>query len=374
MKYSISKNNKDPFHIQIQKKIRNEILSGRLKPGDKISNEIDLSKMFHVSRATVRQALQTLQTEGLVHRTPGRGTFVRPSPRIPQFYSNPEWPCVVFIQPSTWIGRILHPFYIRMLQGLKDTLTTKQFSLYYHPMASNSEHIDLARYPNAIAVVLADIHHNKILDRFRNNNIPIISVHEKFYDDDVFCVLPDNVFGGFIATSHLIELDVLPIAHLTGNNVELMDRLKGYRRALAQNSIDYNEKYVIDARSNEDTAYTATLELLRQPEPPRAIFAGSGSMALGAFKAVIDTGLSIPQDISLLGYDDLEVFQFLHPALTTVSQRSYKIGQEVANLIFDLQSGKTNSSRDRFIKPVLIERASTIPSPVNATGIETVLP
>ncbi|SNT20132.1 transcriptional regulator, LacI family [Anaerovirgula multivorans] len=129
----------------------------------------------------------------------------------------------------------------------------------------------------------------------------------------------DSFGGAYEATKYLITLGHVNIAHISGDMEQLtaISRLEGYKKAMVDTGISIKSNLIIKGNYTEDSGYKATKKLL-QKETPTAIFLANDSMAIGAMKAIEESNLKIPDDISIIGFDDIEVARYLEPALTTV--------------------------------------------------------
>lgn len=166
----------------------------------------------------------------------------------------------------------------------------------------------------------------------------------------------DQVFGSYEMTKYLINLGHKNIAHISGPKdwYESQKRLAGFKNALDENNLDCSFTYEGDwsARSG----YNLTKEIIKNKKIT-AIFAGNDSMALGALKAINESGLQVPQDISLVGFDDAPESQFLSPALTTARQDFQEVGAQALNLLLDLIN-KKKTAKNVSIKPKILIRES----------------
>lgn len=135
------------------------------------------------------------------------------------------------------------------------------------------------------------------------------------------CIDIDNELGGKLATEHLIEMGHRQIACITGplHKSDARGRLQGYRKALEEAGIEFDESLVIESGFTEETGAIAMKKLLKRPHPFTAVFACNDHMAFGAFEVLHDAGFTIPQQISLVGFDDVLFARYLTPALTTVN-------------------------------------------------------
>jgi LacI family transcriptional regulator len=173
------------------------------------------------------------------------------------------------------------------------------------------------------------------------------------------CVWLDNEAGGDMATEHLIERGHRRIGHISGplSFPDSRARLLGYRRALERAGIAYDERLVLEGDFREERGYRATRRLLERDLGITALFCANDQSAAGAFRAVRDAGLSIADDISLIGYDDVLLARYLHPALTTVAQPLRDMGRAAAEISLGILNERGAEVRHRF-HPALIERQS----------------
>jgi DNA-binding LacI/PurR family transcriptional regulator/biotin operon repressor len=350
-----------PLYERIRDSIKQQIVLGKLKPGDKLSNEIELAKTLGVGRNTVRQAISELEEQGLIERSRGRGTFIKelPPSLLPgnNLISN-----ILFIQPRHGEGSLNNPFYHDALLALDNSIAKQGYRLTYIT-ADNDKDLQRTNHGTKFAaVIIAGIQNRGFLDYIRPFRVPIISIHEWFPDDDVICIRVDNVLGGFLATQHLIENDRKHIAFLSGrpDNYPFTERHQGYRMAIESNGLEYNSTMVEFGGKNHLEAYHATNALLGQNACIDGIFACMDIVALGALDALKDQGLKIPEDVSLIGYDDRDFAKLLKPPLTTIRQSGKEIGETTAKVLISILSNGTVHSRDILVKPQLIVRDSTV--------------
>jgi LacI family transcriptional regulator len=146
-------------------------------------------------------------------------------------------------------------------------------------------------------------------------------------------VVPGELSGGHAATEHLINAGHERIGFINGEPwmEAAKDRLKGYRRALATADLPYDPALVRDGDWMSGTGFDATLSLMAQPRPPTAIFCANDLMAVGALEALKTLNLRVPDDVSLMGYDDQEISRHTHPPLTTVLLPNYEMGRSAVD-------------------------------------------
>ncbi|MDP4087698.1 MAG: LacI family DNA-binding transcriptional regulator [Bacillota bacterium] len=169
----------------------------------------------------------------------------------------------------------------------------------------------------------------------------------------------DNIGGGYAATRYLIELGHRKIGHLAGDLKKLSGthRFEGYKRALKDAGIDIDESLIARGTFSEASGYRETKKLL-SVQKPTAIFVGNDSMAIGAMNAIKEMGMKIPEDISIIGFDNIELSKYVSPALTTMSSSLFEIASIcVENLISSIEN-EANIAADFTIPLKLVERES----------------
>jgi DNA-binding LacI/PurR family transcriptional regulator len=172
--------------------------------------------------------------------------------------------------------------------------------------------------------------HSDVLEFLDKNNYPVVLALREYTEKfDTFCV--DNFKGGYIATQYLIEKGFKRIGILSGRlDLDLYsDRLKGYQKALDDYGIPFRESYVISAKECEkvNIRFTPKIDkVMNGKEEPDSFFATGDLIAVNAINELRKIGLSVPKDIPIIGFDDIDISPMTYPALTTVSQPLYEIG------------------------------------------------
>lgn len=176
-------------------------------------------------------------------------------------------------------------------------------------------------------------------------------------------VYSDNRQGSILAVDHLTQLGHRRIAHIAGplTSIAGQERLDGYRVGLAKANIEYNESLVIEAPEyDSNSGYVCMKQLLQLPQPPTAVFVMCDLTALGVIHAIHEHGLKVGEDISVVGFDDIELASHIHPALTTVKQNRKAIGRALAQILHRSINNEKVEERT-IIETKLIVRESTTP-------------
>ncbi len=186
-------------------------------------------------------------------------------------------------------------------------------------------------------------------DTLHEHKIPFVVIDQRGeLGPDIPSVGATNWFGGRTATEHLISLGHRRIAVITGPPALRcnQDRLAGYRAALESANIPFDPDLVRSGAFTQETGYDQTPELLELPEPPTAIFAGNDVQAMGVYGALRARGLHVPDDMSVIGFDDVAIASILTPALTTVRQPLIEMGRVGTTMLLHLIAGEPlDSSR-----------------------------
>lgn len=188
-----------------------------------------------------------------------------------------------------------------------------------------------------------------------------VFVHRLFTDGSANSIVPDEVYGGHLATQHLIQLGHRRIGHLLGSPdyFSSEERLQGYKLALEQAGLPFDPALVAPGRYDVEPGYAGARQLLELEEPPTAIFAANDLSAVGAIYAAQDKGLRLPDDLAIVGYDDqTRVATIVRPKLTTVTLPCFEMGQASAELLLSLIQKGVTSKEEIRIKGKLIVRES----------------
>ena len=199
------------------------------------------------------------------------------------------------------------------------------------------------------------------LDFLQRHSMPVVMIDRDLPKVEVDAVLTDHQLGGFLATRHLIELGHTRIACIAGPSTitPSAERLTGYRQALEKAGLPYDETLILRGDYHAQSGMEITHTILKMNPRPTAIFALNDLMALGALRAAAEAGYSVPRDLAIIGYDDLELAQFTNPSLSTIAQPKKEIGAQAVNLLVDRITHKSRPPSRLVLAPELIVRRST---------------
>ena len=198
--------------------------------------------------------------------------------------------------------------------------------------------------------------------------VPTVLLNCYALDHSLPSVVPGELLGGYTATRVLLDAGHRRVAHIHGQSWTdpSRDRLRGYRRALAERDIPFDPALILPGNWEPPTGHAQTLKLMALPDPPTAIFAANDMMAVGVYDALKELGLAIPGDVSVIGYDDREIAQFLRPPLTTVVLPHHEMSCQAVEMLLDGAPGSGSRQPQVKVECPLVPRASVAPPPARA--------
>lgn len=200
--------------------------------------------------------------------------------------------------------------------------------------------------------------------RIVNKNIPLVFFDRDCSDIDTPKILLDNYGGAYQAVRHLLDRGYRRIAYLGGRrNLSISNtREQGYRDAIIQYGLEVEESINIHGDFDQNFAYQTVIDLLNAPSNrPDAFFAVSDRLAIGAFQAIKDLGLKMPQDIGLIGFNDEPIMSLISPSVSSVSQPVFEMGKMAARLLIEqLHSDSSELNRSEVFNPKLKIRESSM--------------
>jgi LacI family transcriptional regulator len=267
---------------------------------------------------------------------------------------------------------LLHPFFANVAKAISKEIQAKGYSLLISSSDEEPElekkeiHQLLARRVD-VMIVASVQHTGQSLRQLAAQKTPYILIDRHFAGLASNFVGVDDRAVGVLATSHLIEQGCQRIAHIQGPEVSTaMGRLGGYKEALAVHQMAPKAGHVVSIGTSgdhrgEEAGYHAAQRLLSNRERPDGIFCFNDPVALGAMRAILEAGLSIPQDIAVVGCGNLSYSDFLRVPLSSVDQGSTRIGRAAASLALKLAQNRVQPpAKTELIEPHIVVRASSL--------------
>lgn len=348
-----------PLYLQLKADLLDRISEGKFQPGDRLPPEPVLAEQYGVSRMTANKAILELVAEGWLERSRRRGTFVA--------------------EASELSLRDLHP--VLLTEGSVPTLENDYLQGIFwplqHDLADHKVRLGVAKLdrPN-LAVQLQEIDANPLvvvgpsltmqnqLLEFARSRAPIVAIGTSRSGYAISTVDSDNLMGAALAVHHLVALQHKEIGFvgLFPDESNTIDRCRGFQIAMAANGLAVPEGNIIVARAlldRDHDARNALHDLLKSDNRPTAVFAAGAQLAMNVLSFAQSIGLTVPDDLSLVGYDDPPFVSRSFPALTTVRQPLAKMARTASRLILDGVGKASLAPEHHVFPPALVVRGST---------------
>jgi LacI family transcriptional regulator len=216
---------------------------------------------------------------------------------------------------------------------------------------------------NIDGIILAGKIPTILIKKLIRTNVPLVFIDYFPPDGNFPTIMIDNLSGGFIATNHLIQCGHRKVAFVGGDmdHPSIAERFQGYKMALERNCIDFNEKLVVTKAPylDRENGYKSAKLLIQKGREATAIFACNDAMAIGVLQYLKENKLSVPEDISLIGFDDVEADLSLDPPLTSIRVPKVDMGIECIKMLIDILEKRSVTPRKILMPVELIIRKST---------------
>jgi LacI family transcriptional regulator len=250
----------------------------------------------------------------------------------------------------------------RVIEGMTPVLNKGRFQLVLQPLKlKQMNYLQLARQDNVDGIILMNTHDGDSgLSEIIDEGYPLVVIGS-ISRPDVCQIDIDNEAAASAAVRHLISLGhrhIGMIIHAPLVYYAARDRFAGFRAALNDADLPVHGEWVREANLTEESGYRAAREILGEKHRPSALFAGNDVVAYGAIQAIKDAKLLIPDDISVVGFDDDLLSRYLKPPLTTVTNPAPGLGAEAARLLINILRGRANHSGRTVLPTTLALRGS----------------
>ncbi len=344
---------KDPLYAQIKNDIQSKILNGEIRVGDKLMSENEMIEYYHAGRVTVRAALSMLVSDGYIKKEHGRGSF-----------------CIAVTKKTKRLNidvlvnlddTYLLPF---IVNGITSVLDRKDCNLLLHNAKNSPEETDRflrevsERGTNGIIFQHPLIEGNQpfsspILKRLQNVGIPSVCICGRSLDSSVNLSINDR-YGSYIAAMHLLEnghqniLGLFPV-----ENYGVNERLEGVLNAIQMTHKAQFHLLKVEGIQNSEKQFLNALE----KHDCTAVICYNDFYAVQIMHVLQTRGIRVPEEISIIGYDDSSLAGSALPPLTTVAHPKEQMGIDAANTLLKLQqSFESNAQNDTAYRPTLIVR------------------
>lgn len=277
---------------------------------------------------------------------------------------------------SRYLGLVVldvtNPFFTEVARGVEDAANEAGYVVILcnsdDSLEKEDRYLRVLEEQRSAGILITPLQNDvSYLQRLRRQEMAIVLLDRPSRARDLCSVAVDDVLGGELATRHLLELGHRRIAFISGplNIRQCAERRRGMRRAIKISGLDPDQVIVdIPAIAQNASAGEKCVEaLVCHERKPTAAFCANDLIALGVMRGLIERGVKIPDEMALVGYDDVEFASVLSPALTSIRQPKYQLGRAAAELLLDEIGGAEEHQHKQITyQPELIVRATTLPA------------
>ncbi|MGD6816307.1 LacI family DNA-binding transcriptional regulator [Metabacillus sp. 84] len=326
----------------------------------------DVARKAGVSSTTVSKALNNYpdvseKTKNAILTVAAEMGYL-PNSHAQSLSTKKSWSIGVMFTEDNEVG-MKHPFFNAVIESFRKHAENEGYDLIFpsrNLRNRNTSYLEHFQYRgvDGIIIICSDQNDPLVLE-ILDSPIPIVVIDMNKVNSSV--IHSDNVTGGENAVDYLLKLGHTKIAHIAGSSSTFSGkaRIQGYRNAMNNANLPIPDGYLIDGGMFSIQEGRAGMEkLLELQDQPTAVFVAGDQMAIGAMEAIKEKGLAVPGDISIIGFDDIEMAMYVSPKLTTIKQDTDAIGKQAALLLVSQMIHKKKSIRTEMIPVQLIERES----------------
>jgi len=274
------------------------------------------------------------------------------------------------IRQTRTIGMLLtassNPFYAEVVRGVENSCYERGYSLILCNTEGDEERMNrsletlMQKRVDGLLLMCTETHlpSAEILNRYPS--VPMVMMDWAPFEGRGDIIQDNALLGGEMATRHLIERGYRRIACIAGpqDKTPARLRLEGFHQAMAAHGLTVPEGYVVDGDFEFQGGFNAMTQLLALEPVPEAVFTSNDAMAVGVYHALYQAGLKVPQDIAVMGYDNIELARYLTPPLTTVHQPKDELGELAIDTLIHRMGAPDASQQTLVLTPELVERGS----------------
>ena len=333
-----------------------------------MSTIYEIAKIAGVSPTTVSKVINNYpdvsdKTRARIQKILNEENFL-PNAQAQFLSTKRTWTLGIVYFEDLGVG-LNHPFFSAVLEAFKKQADKHGYSLLFgskNDRLKNDTFLEYFKYRSVdgIAIICTDPNDKETLELIESD-FPIVVID--MFNKNTSTVTSDNVEGCNLAINYLYDLGHRKIAHISGasysDNWPSTIRKEGYIKAMNRLNLKILDGYIADGVNFDVSGgYRAMKDLLRLKERPTAVFASCDKIAIGAINAIKEVGLSIPEDISIIGFDDIELAKYITPKLTTIRQKCDEIGKTTVDLLVEQINQKAKLKINKIIPVELMERDS----------------
>lgn len=355
--------NGKPKYFTLMEELKEEIISGRIQPGEKLPSENQFTVQYSLSRHTVRKALSLLEQEGYIEACHGKGTFCSEKMRHMKKSRN-------IAVVTTYISDYIFP---RLIQGMDNVLSEQGYSIILKNTGNSRQKeakcLEELLQKDIDGLIIEpsksqlSCRHPGLYENLEKYQIPYIFIQGIYTEmKDKPHILMDDTRGGYLVTKYLLEQGHRRITgFFKADDIQGIQRHKGYVRALQEAGIPYDPDLVVWFHTEDRRSKPSMMvkEMVKTGSLPHGIVCYNDQIAVQVIESLEDCGLQVPKDISVTGYDN-SLYAQRGTGITTIAHPQERLGEMAAELILEKINGvsEEDSKVERLIQPELIVRGS----------------
>ncbi|MEZ4670060.1 MAG: GntR family transcriptional regulator [Anaerolineae bacterium] len=348
----------EPKYVQVANIIRQNILDGTWHEGDAIPPEKTLCSRFNIARGTMRQALQLLENEGYLVREQGRGTFIR---LVEQRAHNGNNRHLAFVVPYIRDSSVSS-----ILLGFQQVAEQAGFSVVFNHVNNDLQQqhdvVQKLVQQGVMGIALYPVDSESLtgIEKLVNTAYPIVLVDRYLKHLSTDYVISDHFGGALRGVHYLINQGHSRVGFVTWLSpaVSMDHRFLGYQQAMRERGIAVDENLICRVEGYPTVNREPLINYLTSANRPTAVFAANDQIAIAIYREAATVGLRIPEDLSIVGFDDLDMSIHLDPPLTTVAQQFTTLGRQAAQVLLSRIRGEVRPLQQITVPPELVIRES----------------
>ena len=327
----------------------------------------DIAKKAEVSVATVSKVMNGYDDIGEITKAKVlkiiKENNYRPNANAQSLRTNKSFLVGLFFKDHQDSG-VKHPFFRGIISGLEERLLENNYDmiLFSANWEDQFSYLEKCQFRNVDGAILMGVpKDDPKLPELLNAKIPSVFIDLDISDDKASYIISDNEKGAREAVRHLAELGHKKIAVIEGEEITIptQKRLTGYKAEMKTQNLEIKDEWIIQGRFSVDGGVKAMEKILKLEDRPTAIFCMGDEIAVGAMQTIKEAGLNVPDDFSIVGFDDIEISQYLNPALTTIRQQKDEMGIEAANMVLEMINNPEKKVEAEIIDTEFVLRNST---------------
>jgi DNA-binding LacI/PurR family transcriptional regulator len=350
------------------KEIKNMLTAevAKLNGNDRLPSRRELCEKLDTSKATLGKAINELVAEGVLYSRGGSGTYVAGGTEGLSVYEGQSWGVIV---PD-----VAEEFYAKIVRGVENVAQSYGINLILcnsdYNLDKQEQYIKRLNNSGVSGIIIVPIASRDIRDNIRLNNqlteikVPFVFCSRNTEGINAPIVAPNYFYGGYIATKHLLKMGYRNIAYISQyNNRSNIERSQGYIAALQKYRIEVNRNIMQFENKGRVPliGYDSMKKILASGEIVDAVFSTSDDFCQGIYKAIVEAGLVVSDDVGVVGYNNADLCEKLTPALTTVDYKNLEIGTKAAEVLYKQIHGEPLTNYEFYLfQPELVVRDSCL--------------